>query len=268
MVWEEFAVGMRIGYAHSFGQWDGGRNLRLNTHGYADGLTRMEPWSIVRLHESIQLQSWLPVLVNHRQAGSQTQTVGGVGDAGVAVRFEAISIGEYDSLPALAITLGSIFPTGRRPEETSPPLFAGTTGRGSWGGALGMELEYAPLPWFVRLDMGLTYFFPFQRPDTHVQQQYGVLTQLSLSTGMEIVPNRWVMAFAATGEWEGAIREKGAAISGSQSSLVDLALSLSWRFSPRWTWVATGNNTVWPIALGKNRDARVGTSLGIRYGYY
>ncbi len=131
--WEDFAAGVRLGTARSVGQWDASSNLRWNPSGYVDGLSRLEPWAIVRLDERLQLQGWAPVFLNDRQSGGETQLAGGVGDLGAAIRFEAISLGEYEGLPGLAFTLSAIAPTGRRPEETSTPLFAGATGRGAPG---------------------------------------------------------------------------------------------------------------------------------------
>jgi hypothetical protein len=268
LVWEDWAVGLQVGYARSLGQWDASGSLRRNPSGFSDGLTRMEPWAIVRLHERVQLQAWAPVLVNDRRSGSQSQVAVGLGDIGGAVRWELAGIGEYAKLPSFAVTTGVVAPTGRRVEETSGPLFAGATGRGAWGGSFAAEAEYAWLPWFVRLDAGVTAFLPFRRADTGALQRYGPLLQAALSTGRELVPDVLVAALALQGEWEGSQSLSGATVPSSSASLYSLAGSLSWRVEPHWSLVGTVTNSLWPDGAGANRDARLGFTIGVRHGHF
>jgi hypothetical protein len=267
-IWEEAAVGVQLGTARSVGQWTEGGTLRTNGAGFSDGLSRLEPWAILRLHERVQVQAWAPFLVNDRASAGQSQLAGGLGDLGAAVRYELVSIGEYAGLPALAFTFGALAPTGRRPEETSPPLFAGATGRGAWGGSLAVETEYASLPWFVRLDAGVTAYLPFRRPDTGASQQYGRTLQAALSAGREVLPEKLVLAVAISGEWEAAIAIGGAEVPRSKAYSYTLSGSASWLVDPHWTLVTSLTNNVWPDAAGMNRDARVGLNLGVRYGHF
>ena len=267
-IWEDYAIGVQLGTARSLGQWDQAGKLRRNASGYSDGLSRFEPWAIVRLHERVQVQAWIPVLLNDRAGGGETQLAGGLGDVGAAARFEIVSLGEYAGLPAFAVTLGAVAPTGRRPEQTSPPLLAGTTGRGAWAGSLALETEYAWLPWFVRLDAGITASLPFRRSDTGASQQYGPLLQAALSAGNEIVPEKLVVAVAVSGEWERALSLDGAEVPRSNAYSYSLAGSLSWLVDPHWTLVANVTNDVWPDGAGMNRDARIGFTMGVRYGHF
>jgi hypothetical protein len=267
-IWEEWATGVQFGTARSMGQWDEAGVLRPNPAGFSDGLTRVEPWAIVRLHERVQFQAWAPVLLEDRHGGGQTQLAAGLGDVGSAVRFELVSIGEYAGLPALAFTVGALAPTGRRPEETSPPLFAGTTGRGAWGGSFAVETEYAYLPWFVRLDAGVSAFLPFRRPDTGASQRYGRVLQAALSAGREVLPEKLVLAVALSGEWEAPITIDGTEVQRSDAYSYSIAASASWLVDPHWTLVTSLTNNVWPDGAGMNRDARVGINLGVRYGHF
>jgi hypothetical protein len=268
LIWEDFASGVQLGHARTLGQWDASETLRWNPDQYSEGISQVQPWAIVRLHQRVQLQAWAPVLVNDRWSGSVHQVAGGLGDIGAAVRFEFLSIGALRGFPSFAATVGGIAPTGRRVEQTSPPLFAGTTGRGAWGGSLAIESEYAFFPWFVRLDASGSEFLTFRRPDTGQRQQYGPLVRVGLSTGREVVPGKLVAALAALGEWEGRVRQDGSTVPESQSHLYSLAASLSWRFDPHWTLVGTVANSVWPQGFGMNQDARVGFTLGGRYGHF
>ena len=115
LVWEDAAFGLIVGEARIYGEWNSGSSLKANPAGYSEGLALVEPWAIVRLHQRIQVQAWVPVLANDREESSQNQLAGGLGDVGAAGRFEIASIGEYRGLPSLAFTVAVTGPTGRRP---------------------------------------------------------------------------------------------------------------------------------------------------------
>ena len=268
LAWEDAAVGVQLGHARSLGQWDSTGSLRWNASDFSDGLTTAQVWGILRVHDRVQAQGWVPFVVNDRRSAGQSQLAGGLGDAGAAARVEVLKIGEYQGLPSFAFTIGALAPTGKRVEQTSPPLFAGATGRGAWGGSLALESEYAFLPWFVRLDGGVTGYLPFRRSDTGQHQRYGPVVQAGLSSGRELVPDVLVAAVALTGEWESSIVVDGDAVPRSHSRSYALAGSLAWRFDPRWTITASVHNTVWPSGANVNRDARLGFTIGVRRGHF
>lgn len=268
LVWEDFAAGVQLGHVRSLGAWDSRGALRLYGADFADGLTRVEPWAIVRLHERVQAQARVPVLVNDREVGAASQVAAGLGDLGAGVRVEALSIGQFTQLPSLAFTLGALAPTGRRAEQALPPLGAGTTGRGAWAVSLALESEWTQLPWFVRLDAGVTVSMPFRRADTGLEQLYGPLVQAALSGGRELVPDRLVGALALQAEYEAPLRTAGALVPASQAWALGLSASLSWRVEPHWTLVTSLTSSVWPTGAGMNRDARLGLAVGVRYGYF
>lgn len=268
LIWEDFAIGLQLGHARLLGQWDERAQLRLNPPGYSEGITHAQLWAIIRLHERAELQGWLPALANDRWSSKTHQIAGGIGDVGAAIRVQVLRIGEIHRLPSLATILSGFAPTGRRVEETSPPLFAGTTGLGAWGGSLAIESEYAPSPWFVRLEAGITGFLAFRRSDTGQKQGYGRLVRATISTGREVVPGALVAAAALTGEYQSKLSLDGQDIPASQARLFSAALSLAWRFDPHWTLVGAALNTAWPDGLGKNRDGRVDFTLGVRYGHF
>lgn len=268
LIWEDFAAGIQVGHARVLGQWDAGGALHWNPPEYSEGVSQLQPWAIVRMQERVQLQGWAPVLVNDRASGSVSQVAGGLGDIGAAARFELVAIGALRGFPSLAATVAGTAPTGRRIEQTSPPLFAGTTGRGAWSGSLAVESEYPLAPYFLRLDASMTGFLSFERSDTGQQQHYGPLLRASLSAGREIVPGEVVLALAALGEWEGALQLDGALVPGSQDHVYSLAASLSWRCNPHSTLVGTLSNSVWPHGFGMNQDARIGFTIGARYGHF
>lgn len=269
LVWEDFAVGVQLGHTRVLGQYDATRALRLFGPGeFSDGLTRVEPWTIVRLADRVQVQARVPVVLNDRRAGGLSQVAAGLGDLGAAVRLEAISLGEYERLPSLGFTLGLLAPTGRRAEQALAPLGAGVTGRGAWGGSLALESEYTWLPWYVRLDAGVTVYAPFRRADTGASQWYGPVVQAALSSGRELVSDKLVLALSAQVEWEAPLHLSGELVPSSSAFLPSLVTSLSWRAHPHWTFVTSIAGSVWPSGVGVNRDARLGVVLGGRYGHF
>lgn len=268
LAWEDAAGGVQLTHARSLGQWDDRGALRWNEPDYADGLSTAQAWGILRVHDRVQLQGWVPVVVNDRQSGGRSQVAGGLGDVGAAARVELLKIGEYQGLPSFAFTVGALAPTGRPVDEAKPPLFAGATGRGAWAGSLAVEAEYAFLPWFVRADGGVTAFLPFRRDDLGVDQRYGPSLQASLSTGLELVPDVLVAAVALTGEWESPTVLGGVTVQRSSAHQYTVAGSLAWRFDPRWTLSGNVTNNVWPDGAGQNRDARLAFTLGVRRGHF
>jgi hypothetical protein len=82
------------------------------------------------------------------------------------------------------------------------------------------------------------------------------------------LPDRVVAAVAMTGEWQDRIEINDVPVPQSQARLVSLATSLSWRANPHLTLVWTVSNSVWPDGFGVNRDARLGGTFGVRYGYF
>jgi hypothetical protein len=268
LIWEDFAAGVLVGHSWSLGQWDANGSLQPNPPGFNDGVTLVQPWAIVRISERVQVQAWVPFLFNDRNVGDQSQFAGGIGDMGVAVRYEVLAIGEYEGLPSFGVTVGGLAPSGTRVEQTLPPLMAGTTGRGSWAASLALEAEYAWLPWFLRAEVAGTYYFPFQRQDGGLTQQWGPLLQAGVSAGREVVADKLVLALGLLGEWETAYKLEGVTLPSSSAFSISAALSSSWRVSPHWTLNAVLTNSIWPDGLGTNRDARIGLSLGVRYGYF
>jgi hypothetical protein len=268
LIWEDFAAGVLVGHSWSLGQWDANGSLQPNPSGYNDGVTLVQPWAIVRISERVQVQAWVPFLFNDRIVGDQSQFAGGIGDMGAALRYEVLAIGEYEGLPSFGVTVGGLAPSGTRVEQTLPPLMAGTTGRGSWAVSLALEAEYAWLPWFLRAEVAATYYFPFSRQDGGLTQQWGPLLQAGVSSGREVVADKLVLALGLLGEWETAYKLEGVTLPSSSAFSISAALSSSWRVSPHWTLNAILTNSVWPDGLGTNRDARIGLSLGVRYGYF
>jgi hypothetical protein len=270
LIWEDFATGVLMGHSWSLGQWDQNGNFRPNPPGFNDGVTLVQPWAIVRVSERVQIQAWAPFLFNDRSTYEASQFAGGLGDIGAAVRYEFLAIGEFEGLPSFAVTAGGLAPSGTTVEQTVAPLLAGTTGKGSWAASLAVEAEYAWLPWFLRGEFAATYYFPYQRRDTdpRVSQQWGPLLQAGASSGMEVVPDKLVLALGLLAEWQFPYVLGGQSVSESRAFSISAALSSSWRVSPHWTLNGILTSSMWPDGMGSNRDGRLGFSIGVRYGHF
>jgi hypothetical protein len=258
LIWEDFATGVLMGHSWSLGQWDQNGNFRPNPPGFNDGVTLVQPWAIVRVSERVQIQAWAPFLFNDRSTYEASQFAGGLGDIGAAVRYEFLAIGEFEGLPSFAVTAGGLAPSGTTVEQ------------GSWAASLAVEAEYAWLPWFLRGEFAATYYFPYQRRDTdpRVSQQWGPLLQAGASSGMEVVPDKLVLALGLLAEWQFPYVLGGQSVSESRAFSISAALSSSWRVSPHWTLNGILTSSMWPDGMGSNRDGRLGFSIGVRYGHY
>lgn len=268
LIWEDFALGVQAGHARILGTWDRKARFDSNPAGYSEGVSHVQAWVIARLHRRAELQGWVPALLNDRSSDGTRQLAGGLGDVGAALRLQVLAIGAIQHLPSLALTATGVAPTGRRVEETSPPLFAGATGLGAWAAGLAFESEYAPSPWFVRLEGGVMVFRSFVRPDTGQSQHYGPLLRGCLSGGREVVPGRIVVAAALSAERQSRLELGGVTVPDSEALLIAAATSVAWRFDPHWTLLAVVANSVWPDGMGMNRDGRIDLTLGARYGHF
>lgn len=268
VIWEELAVGTSFSLGQGMGLWDERTRWRGFGEAYDETLGVADVYGLLRLGERLQAFARVPWLFTVRGAQDSSEFGHGLGDLQAGLRFEAISIGEYLELPALALTASIMAPTGRRPESVSTRLGTGTSGRGVWLFSLALSLEYAILPWFVRLDFGGSVSLPFTREDLGLVQTYGPALQLGLFVGRELVPDTWVLAIGLVEEWELPYWLDGALVPDSSARSPTFSVSSSWQLDPNWMLQASA---LWnpPLdELGKNRFGRLGGTIGVRYGYF
>jgi hypothetical protein len=175
--------------------------------------------------------------------------------------------GERAGVPAVALTATLTVPTARRAEEATDPLGASTTGRGAWVAGLAASVERAVLPWFARLDVGVTVPAGFARQDLGKTQRYGTGVQLAVSAGRELVPDTVVLGAQVLLDREAPYTLNGNVEPASGTHGWNTGLSLSWKVAPAWT--LTGNCATDAPAgwLGaRNRTERWSAALGVRFG--
>jgi hypothetical protein len=261
--WEAAAGGLTSSYAHTTGRWTSAGAYRAFDGALLQDELRFEAWGIVRLAEAWQLSARAPWVVGIRAARDGSSLGTGPGDVSAAVRWEVVSLGAWQHVPGIALTAGVTGPTGRRPELATDALGASITGRGAFGGSLGLTVEETWNPWFVRLDAGVTVFAPFTRLDTGASQWLGPNVQASLSGGRELF-ERLVLAVSVRVDHELPYALDARAVAGSAATSLSASGSAAWKVTNHWTLTAA----LTADALGTNRDARLAATLGVRHGFF
>ncbi|MFZ5443780.1 MAG: hypothetical protein ACOZQL_27490 [Myxococcota bacterium] len=268
-IWEDGAGGLTTGWSHGTGRWSSTGTFKPFSAGLLEDELRVEAWAMVRLHEAWQLSARVPWVVGIRAAGETSSVGTGPGDVGAAIRWEPVPIGAWENLPGIAFSLGVTGPTGRRPEQATDALGASSTGRGVWSASLAVALEYAWLPWFVRLDAGFVYNAPFLRTDLGVWQTFGPGVQAAFSGGRELFGDKLVLAGSLRFEHEFPLTLYGQTVAQSDINALSLALSAAWNLTPHWTaTLALSSDVLGRLGVGMNREERWGATLGVRHGFF
>jgi hypothetical protein len=266
LIWEDFALGLRTSLTPTLGAWDGdGRWVDYDR--YEELEWRTEIWGLFAVDRRLSAYLRVPALVIERSSASASDLGGGLGDVALGARWEVLQIGEYEELPAVALTFTLLVPTGRATDEARTALGVDVTGRGAWVLAAGVSAEYTRLPWFVRLDLGVSVPLPAEREDLGVDQRLGPSLDVALSGGVEVAHDM-VLSLVPRLTWEAETRLAEEAVAGSDRLDVGIGLAGSWRFDPHWTLQAAVDTGVFVGGLGKNQPGRVTSTLGLRYGSF
>lgn len=266
LIWEDFALGLRTSLAPGLGDWDADGHWRAWSN-FTETEWRSELWAMAALDRRASIFARVPAVLLTRSTADTTDTGGGLGDLSLGLRYELLAIGELLELPAIALTVSVLAPTGRATEDSHTPLGADVTGRGAWVLSAGLSFELTRLPWFVRLDTGVSVPLPQERADLHADQRLGVSVDLALSGGIEVASNV-VVSLVPRLTWTDATRLDEEPVARTSRLDIGLALAGSWRFDPHWTLQASFDAPLAIDGLGKNQTARLMTSLGIRYGSF
>ena len=127
---EQAALTVSTRLADRFGSYDVQSQFLTIPRGSVDIDTRTELAGIVRPSTRFQIGFAVPFVLNIRQFGSDVATGGGMGDLSFQGRFDVISLSTTRSWPAIALTAGVTFPTGRSAMDASNVLAADITGLG------------------------------------------------------------------------------------------------------------------------------------------
>ncbi|MBI5608688.1 MAG: hypothetical protein HY902_07385 [Deltaproteobacteria bacterium] len=266
--WEPAAFGVMSSYANSTGRYDSEGVYRAFPAGYREAEWRTDLWGMARISEKWQAFGRVPWVVGFRTAeGAGDHTGQGLGDLQLGARWDTLLPGELHRWPALAFTATVTTPTSTRAEQAKDLLGADATGRGAWVMGLAVAIEKAWMPWFARVEGGLTVPLAFERSDTQESQRYGMGLQAGLSGGVELKPDKLVLALQLLADREAATLVNGVAQPDTTAVGGTAALALSWKFAFSWTLmgnVATDAPGTWLGA--RNRPERWAGTLGLRYG--
>lgn len=263
-IWEEAAFGLSSSYGTAHGAWDpAGRYLRFTDYEEREG--RVVGWGIVRLSPSLEASVRLPWVFTEKATATLADNASGPGDPAFGLRWDLIPIGAWQGLPGVALTFGASAPMGRAPGQSRTVLGSDVTTRGAWIGSVGVSLERAHEPFFVRLDVAGSYAFPSTVAGE--TQRLGPGLELSLGGGVEILDGL-VLSAAPRLVLEGATERGGATVPGSEQREAALAWAASWKFDPHWTVQAAVDHGLPFDGFTQNRQLRTVGQLGLRYGWF
>ncbi len=269
LIWEDFAVGLRTSVSPALGDWDQAGRWRPYRD-YADLEWRTELWGMAALSRRASAFARVPWLVNRRasQGATPIDDLGtGLADVSAGLRYELLAVGEYVELPAVALTATVTAPTGRATHDATTPLGVDVTGRGAWVASAGLSLERTHLPWYARLDLGVSIPLPAHRPDVDATQRYGVELSAVAAGGAELSRDL-VLSLVTRASWQAPLTLAGRSIEGSDRADLGLGLAASWRLTPNWTAQAALDTGLFLDGLGDNHPGRITTTLGLRYGHF
>jgi len=262
--WEHVAVGLRSTAAFQLGTWDADAEYRPASASFTETELRTELWGLAAVVPRLSVGLAVPVVVTFRSAGELDDTGGGLGDLRGGVRWDAVPVGARASVPGVALLASVLAPTGRSMSQTDTVLGADVTGRGAWVLGAGASVEEVALPWFARLDLGVTVPLPARRPDLDLAQRFGNGVEGALSAGREL--SRGLVASLWTRlAWEDELTLGGRSVAGTTHLDVGVGLALSFRVE-RWTVQASVDSGLFADGLGRNQPGRVATTLMGRYG--
>lgn len=264
--WENFAVGLRMGAAGNFGRWapdgsylarsDDSRTTRVNS----------QLWGIVAIvPQKLSVSLSVPIIYSAHREGQLREQGAGLGDINLGLRHD-IRTKSKAAIPAFAVLVSTTAPSGRSPARADSPLGADITGRGSWFFNAGVQLEWAPSPWFIRLDAG-GGIAPTHNLPSGLQRRYGPSAQAALSGGIQAVEGL-VFSGYLRANYEGRVTLDGLRIPESNGHELGAGVGASWQVAEHWSLQAAIDVPLATHHGGHNRDVDLSGSLGIRYGFW
>jgi hypothetical protein len=182
---------------------------------------------------------------------------GGVGDVNASARYDFVVAGESLYVPGIALLVGVTFPTGKPPEEATPPLSVDATGTGAFQVNAALAIEQTFGSWLVNA----TGIVAARTP--RYGQTLGTQVTL-LAAGAYTFPNDMAVALSASYAFEGdATTQGGADVPGSSKRLTTVTLSGLWPFAESWRLLG-GVFVEPPVSwVGSNQPSSSGLTLTV-----
>jgi hypothetical protein len=225
---EDALVGVQLRAASVLGSYDGRGGYTASPAGDTEGDFEQDVFAAWRLTRRGQV-AWLVPLVEtlRRTPQDGSHFGGGVGDVNASVRYDFVLAGESRWVPGLALLGGVTFPTGKRPEVASPPLFVDATGLGALQGNVAVAAEQTFGPWLVNATALVA-----GRTPRYGEQLAPQVTLLA--AGAYTFMNDAVLALSASYAFEGDATANGTSIPGSSKRLTVVTLSGLWPIADPW----------------------------------
>ncbi len=265
--WEQASLGLQFAGAPSPGAWNENEVFVPNAARTSQVEFRASLIGLLSLHERVQLSARLPWVLNVQQAGVAHDVGHGLGDGLLTARFEPVSIGEYEWLPGVALTLGLTAPMGRSMNQSKSLLASDVTGRGAWALGAGVTVEQTWAKWFVQGNFGLTVPLPMQSAFGPGSQRFGPAVDVLLAAGREVSRDVVVSALVR-GTFETTLMVNEDPVPNASARDLGVALAAAFKLNAHLTLQAACDTGIFVSGLGDNRPARVTGTLGVRYGFF
>lgn len=254
---EDALVGVQLKAASVIGSYDTGGRYVASPAGDVEGDFEQDLFAAWRLTNRSQV-AWLVPLVQTLRGTPQdgTHAGGGVGDVNASVRYDFVLAGQHRWIPGVALLAGVTFPTGRPPEQASPPLAVDATGVGALQGNLAFALEQTFGPWLVAASGIVAVRTP--RFGEQLAPQVTLLAAAAYTFANDLA-----LALSASYALEGDATAGGAPVPDSSRRLAALTVSGLWPVSDAYRLLG-GLFIDPPVSqLGSNQPASGGMTLTV-----
>jgi hypothetical protein len=255
---EDALVGAELKAGAVLGAYDPSGRFQGNPAGTTEGDFEEDLFGAVRVLQRGQVALLVPFVETQRQDTIDGGHVGGgIGDVNLSARYDVVLAGESHLVPGVALLAGVTFPTGKPPEQGTPPLGVDVTGTGAFQGNVALALEQTYGPWLVNAT-GLLAIRSARFGEQLAPQ--GTL----LAAGAYTFPNDMALALSASYAFEGdATFRDGTSAAASSKRLTVVTLSGFWPVTD--TWRLLGGVYLDPPVdhLGSNQPAAGGLTLTV-----
>jgi hypothetical protein len=253
---EDALVGAELKAATVLGVYTPGGQYLGSPAGVTEGDFEEDLFGAVRVLGRGQVALLVPFIETQRQDPRDGGFFGGgIGDANLSGRYDFVLAGESAVVPGIALLAGVTFPTGKAPEQGTPPLLVDVTGTGAFqaNGALALEQTFGP--WLFNAT-GLLAFRTARFGEQLAPQ--GTLLAATAYT----FPNEMALALSGSYAFEGdAAYTGGGAVASSSKRLTVITLSGFWPVTDTWRLLA-GIYLDPPVDhLGSNQNAAGGLTF-------
>jgi hypothetical protein len=253
---EDALVGATVKAATVLGSYDTGGRYAASPARDTEGDFEQDVFGAVRVLRRGQVALLVPIVETLRRTPQDGAHVGGgVGDVNLSGRYDLVLAGESLYVPGIALLGGVTFPSGKPPEQASPPLAVDATGIGAFQGNGALAVEQTFGPWLFNAT-GLVAV----RTPRFGEQLAPQITLLGAAA--YTLPSDLAFAISVAYAFEGDARATGGGdIPASSKRATVLTLSALWPVTD--TWRLLGGLYLDPpvSAVGSNQPAAGGLTL-------